>query len=99
MSPLSCAFSVKGLASSPRGSQAVDCTLVTTGSKLPKKVKDWLEMSQDQHRPIKKGNLRRRGVYSTRPLDCLLNHERWLSHLEFCLRSKGFYTGRRHYKT
>ena len=26
-------------------------------------------------------------------------HERWLSHLEFCLRSKGFYTGRRHYKT
>ena len=27
------------------------------------------------------------------------NHERWQGHLEFCLRSKGFYTGRRHYKT
>ena len=27
------------------------------------------------------------------------NHERRLSHLEFCFRSKGFYTGRRHYKT
>ena len=26
-------------------------------------------------------------------------HERWQDHLEFCLRSKSFYTGSRHYKT
>ena len=53
--------------------QATDCILVTTSSRLPKKVKDWLEMSRDQHWPIRKGYLRRRGVDMTCALCCLLD--------------------------
>ena len=49
---------------SSRCFQAANCTLVTTGSRLPKKVRDWLEMSREQHRTIRKGNLSRRGVDS-----------------------------------
>ena len=69
--PVAHAFYLNGFTSSPCGCQAADCTLVTTSSRLPKKVKDWLEMSRDQHRPIRKNNLRRCGVHSTRPSDCL----------------------------
>ena len=70
---LFCAFHLNQLTSCRCGSQAADCTLVTTGSSLPKKAKDWLEMSRDQHRPIRKGQLRRRAVDMTRALDCVFD--------------------------
>ena len=59
--------------SSPRGCQATECALVTTSSRLPKKVKDWLETSRDRHWPSRKASSRRRGADMTRALCCLLD--------------------------
>ena len=66
-------FYLNRLASSPCACQAADCTLVTTSSRLPKKVKDWLAMSAHQHRPISKERLRRLVIDLTAALDCLLH--------------------------
>ena len=50
---------------------------------------------------LKLAGLTRKEICKTVSLHILhvIYHERFLSHLEFCLRSKGFFTGRRHYKT